>query len=282
MWPLTPNPCRPSTGPRPPGVSISSVVTAPSVASATPGRSAPSRPLKRQTCAAAPGAGVALRAPHQAAVRTPAPAGLPGSGPRGLWGLLTPAQAPRCTHHCAAPIPIPRHARLIAPAQCAQRSRASSGPHAGPRPLGQTQSAPGEPRRPPACRPPTPAPRPPPPLPSPGAWVGPPGRRRASTHPATPPPCPAPGPAAAPPRAPRLPGGGGDRGPGVSSIPVSDTGRTRPPLLPAPPRPPLPRPGGAPSWPGPSGARAAQPQGSRRPRPGGRAASRTRASAPTF
>lgn len=49
--------------------------------------------------------------------------------------------------------------------------------------------------------------------------------RRASTHPATPLPCPAPGPAASPPRALCFPGGGCR--PGVSSIPVSDTGGSR-------------------------------------------------------
>ena len=71
-------------------------------------------------------------------------------------------------------------------------------------------------------------------LPFRSAW--PPGL--AQTHPASPPPCPAPGPAASPLRAPCLPGGGGGGRPGVSSIPVSDTGRQSADRLQRPAAPP--------------------------------------------
>lgn len=64
--------------------------------------------------------------------------------------------------------------------------------------------------------------------PGPWGWPAAGGRgsapSRPGTHPASPPPCPAPGPAASPLRARCLPGGGDGCRPGVSSIPVSDTG----------------------------------------------------------
>lgn len=145
----------------------------------------------------------------------------------------------------------------------------SSGPHAGLCPVGQVQSALGQcslPQRtlaatrwprgdpwPLACRPQKP-PRPPQ-LRFPHSARPPEAQAEVSTHPATPLPCRAPGPAASPLRALCFPGGGCC--PGVSSIPVSDTGGSRQMpeqwLLPAgdmggqpQPQPPLPP---APCWP---------------------------------